>query len=105
MSLYKNNGKNFPDFNRALANDGLDPVPVAFPAKIGEVLEIVVQNTGSDGGEMETHPWHAHGAHYWDLGSGPGVYNQAENEAKWARSPGSPVKREYVESTIPPRIR
>ncbi|KAH8654950.1 Cupredoxin [Tricladium varicosporioides] len=94
VSLYKNNGKNWPSMERALKNDGLDPVTHAFPAEIGEVLEIVVQNTGSDGGEMETHPWHAHGAHYWDMGSGEGIYDAAANEAKWAKSPGKPVKRD-----------
>lgn len=94
VSLYKNDGKEWPSMERALQNDGLDPITRAFPAKIGEVLEIVIQNTGSEGNEMETHPWHAHGAHYWDLGSGLGVYNQAENEAKWKHSKGKPVKRE-----------
>jgi L-ascorbate oxidase len=95
VSLYNNEGHNFPDRRRALLNNGLDPFTYAYPAAIGEVLEIVVQNTGSAGGTTETHPWHAHGSHYWDLGSGPGVYNSAANEAKWANSTGKPVLREY----------
>ena len=96
VSLYKNDSVEWPCMARALNNSGLDPITRAFPAEIGEVLEIVIQNTGSDGGEMETHPWHAHGAHYWDLGSGEGVYDAVANEAKWANSTGKPVKREYV---------
>jgi L-ascorbate oxidase len=96
VSLYKNDGKNWPSMERALLNDGLDPVTYAFPANLGEVLEIVIQGTGSNSNGTATHPWHAHGAHYWDLGSGDGIYNATANEEKWAKSLGTPVKREYV---------
>lgn len=96
VTLYKDGGSNWPSMERALQNDGLDPVTYAFPARMGEVIEIVVQGTGSAGNGTETHPWHAHGAHYWDLGSGEGVYNAAANEARWRSSIGHPVKREYV---------
>jgi L-ascorbate oxidase len=94
VSLYKDGGSNWPSMERALENDGLDPVAHAFPALMGEVLEIVIQGTGSDGNGTETHPWHAHGAHYWDLGSGLGEYNREENEARWRSSVGHPVKRD-----------
>lgn len=94
VSLYEDGGSNWPSMERALQHDGLDPVVYAFPALIGEVLEIVVQGTGSDFGGTETHPWHAHGAHYWDLGSGEGVYDREANEEKWRNSKGHPVKRE-----------
>ena len=94
VSLYKDGGSNWPSMERALQNDGLDPVTYAFPANIGEVIEIVVQGTGSDGNGTETHPWHAHGAHYWDLGSGEGVYSAEANEARWNSSIGHPVRRE-----------
>jgi len=49
-------------------NEGVDPVTKAFPAEVGEVIEIVLQNEGSDSGGVEGHPWHAHGGHFWDLG-------------------------------------
>jgi hypothetical protein len=94
VSLYKDGGSNWPSMEHALQNDGLDPVAHAFPALIGEVLEIVVQGTGSEGNGTETHPWHAHGAHYWDLGSGIGEYDREANEAKWQTSGGHPMKRE-----------
>jgi L-ascorbate oxidase len=81
VSLYKNDGANFPDYNRAIANGGIDPVARAFPAKIGEVLEIVIQNTASAIG-VDVHPFHAHGAHYYDIGSGSGTYDVAANEAR-----------------------
>jgi hypothetical protein len=96
VSLYKNDGTEWPSMERALQHDGIDPVTDAFPAELGEVLEIVVQGTGSTKGTRETHPWHAHGAHYWDLGGGDGIYNATANEEKWRNSTGKPVKREYV---------
>ncbi|RDL36125.1 Cupredoxin [Venustampulla echinocandica] len=94
VSLYKDGGSNWPSMERALQNDGLDPITYAFPALMGEVIEIVVQGTGSEGNGTETHPWHAHGAHYWDLGSGAGEYDAEANEARWRSSIGHPVKRD-----------
>ncbi|KFY33216.1 hypothetical protein V494_07826 [Pseudogymnoascus sp. VKM F-4513 (FW-928)] len=94
VSLYKDGGSNWPSMERALKYDGLDPEMYAFPARIGEVIEIVVQGTGSFGSGTETHPWHAHGAHYWDLGSGEGAYNREENEARWRSSIGKPIRRD-----------
>lgn len=80
VSLYKDDGIEFPSMERALKNNGLDLVTGAFPAEIGEVLEIVIQNTGADSGGLDAHPWHAHGSHYWDIGSGNGVYDAEANE-------------------------
>jgi len=94
VSLYKNDTLEFPSMDRALQNNGLDPLTRAFPAQIGEVLEIVIQNTGADAAGLDAHPFHAHGAHYWDLGSGNGTYNTAANEAKWKESTGTPVRRD-----------
>jgi L-ascorbate oxidase len=56
-----------------------------WPAKLGEVLEIVWLNTGSlvnKTGGLDFHPWHAHGGHYYDCGSGNGTYDPVENEKK-----------------------
>jgi len=82
VSLYKNDGANFPDYDRALANGGIDPVTRAFPAQIGEVIELVIQNTGSDNGGVDVHPFHAHGAHYYDIGAGNGTYDVTVNEER-----------------------
>lgn len=104
VSLYKKDNSSYPDMTRALANNGIDPNTTAFPAQIGEVLEIVIQNTGADKGGLDVHPWHAHGGHYYDLGAGNGTYNATENEIKLAGNP--PVKRDttmlykYAETTI-----
>jgi len=81
VSLYRDDGIEFPSLERALAHEGIDPVTRAFPAALGEVIEIVIQNTGSDVGSVDVHPFHAHGAHYYDLGSGNGTYDPVANEA------------------------
>lgn len=94
VSLYRNDNIEFPSLERAKQNNGLDNVTRTFPAEIGEVLEIVIQNTGADAGGLDAHPFHAHGEHYWDLGSGNGTYNQADNEAKMKELGTVPVKRD-----------
>jgi FtsP/CotA-like multicopper oxidase with cupredoxin domain len=33
-------------------------------------------------GSVDAHPFHAHGAHYYDLGSGNGTYDWEENEER-----------------------
>lgn len=82
VSLYKNDSIEFPSIERAHLHGGIDPVTRAFPADIGEVIEIIIQNTGSDAGSVDVHPFHAHGAHYYDLGSGNGTYDPMANEEK-----------------------
>ncbi|KAJ8101982.1 Cupredoxin [Lipomyces tetrasporus] len=78
--LYDGQYSMFPSYESAIANGGMDNLTRAFPAKIGEVLEIVIQNTGSTSGGLDVHPFHAHGAHYYDIGSGNGTYDVVENE-------------------------
>jgi len=72
--LIKGDQVEFPNYERALKNEGIDPVTRTFPAMIGEILEVVLVNTGSTnrpvGGGLDIHPFHAHGSHYWDIGSG-----------------------------------
>jgi len=82
VSLYKNDSILFPSLSRAQSNQGIDPITRVFPAAIGEVIEIIIQNTGSDVGSVDVHPFHAHGAHYYDLGSGNGTYDPVANEEK-----------------------
>jgi FtsP/CotA-like multicopper oxidase with cupredoxin domain len=94
VSLYQNHTGSFPNLTRAIANQGIDPVTRAFPAQVGEVIEIVLQNTGADKGGLDAHPWHAHGAHYYDLGSGNGTYDPVANERRWADTGRKPIKRD-----------
>ncbi|KUJ16576.1 putative laccase [Mollisia scopiformis] len=82
VSLYKKDSLEFPSLDRANLNHGIDPITRVFPAALGEVIEIIIQNTGSDVGSVDVHPFHAHGAHYYDLGSGNGTYDPVANEDK-----------------------
>ncbi|ORX33315.1 L-ascorbate oxidase [Kockovaella imperatae] len=84
-----------PNYTLALENEGCDPEFKAWPAMIGEVLEIVIENTGSEvagNGGLDIHPFHAHAGHYYDIGSGNGTYNATENEVRLAGY--SPVLRD-----------
>lgn len=47
VDIYQRGNDAVPDYDAAMANYGWDPKTKAFPAKLGEVLEIVFQNTGS----------------------------------------------------------
>jgi FtsP/CotA-like multicopper oxidase with cupredoxin domain len=92
ISVYINGEAAIPDFDAALANGGWDPKTLAFPAKIGEVLDIIWESNNLPTGGYDIHPWHAHGHHYWDLGSGNGTYDAAANEKKLEDY--TPVKRD-----------
>ncbi|KOC11253.1 putative laccase [Aspergillus flavus AF70] len=71
-------------YKRAIASGyAFDNQTRLFPAKMGEVLEIVWQNQGAvSNGGVENHPFHAHGRHFYDIGGGDGLYNLTENEAR-----------------------
>ena len=71
-----------PNYNTAITNGGWDPISYAFPAKLGEVLEIVWQNGNGPSGGWDFHPFHAHGGHYWDIGSGNVTYSPEDNEKR-----------------------
>ncbi|KIW19005.1 L-ascorbate oxidase [Exophiala spinifera] len=81
-----------PSISRALGNGetpGFDSVTHTYPAAIGEVIEIVWQNSGSiPGGTFGIHPLHAHGGPYWDMGSGSGQYSPQAHEALLAQHGG-----------------
>ena len=110
VDIYKFGDGAIPDYDAALKNHGWDPKTRAFPAKVGEVLEIVFQNTGSlvnNGGGLDVHPFHAHGEHFYDIGSGRGAYDAEANEAKLVAMNYSAVKRDttmlyrYATTTTP----
>ncbi|KAM4061159.1 multicopper oxidase domain-containing protein [Hirsutella rhossiliensis] len=75
--------RNAPDYRLALDHGGFDPHSKTFPARVGEVLDIVWQNNGGITGNYDVHPMHIHGEHAWDLGSGNGTYNAEENERRF----------------------
>ncbi|XP_055345962.1 uncharacterized protein LOC129593590 [Paramacrobiotus metropolitanus] len=83
VSLYRRNYNNFPNYQRAIQGNGLDNVTKSFPARIGEVLEIVWYLVGgSQYGDVYPHAWHAHGDHYYDCGTGLGTYDPMANKAR-----------------------
>lgn len=94
-------------YKRAIANgNGLDNITRTFPAKLNEVLEIVWQNEGAfTSGGLDTHPFHGHGRHFYDIGGGDGLYDVAANEERLKN--GTPATRDttvlyrYRTSTTP----
>ncbi|KAK9374435.1 Cupredoxin [Lipomyces chichibuensis] len=103
--LYEEQYAMLPSYESAIANGGMDNKTRAFPGKLGEVLEIVIQNTGATNGNLDVHPFHAHGVHYYDIGSGNGTYNVSENEKRLKGT--EPVRRDttmlykYNQTTTP----
>lgn len=84
VQIYDKGDKAIPEYENAVQNHrGWDPDLNVYPARVGEVIDIILINQpkGQDGG-FDTHPWHAHGDHVYDLGSGKGTYNAMENEMK-----------------------
>ncbi|KFY31984.1 hypothetical protein V493_00619 [Pseudogymnoascus sp. VKM F-4281 (FW-2241)] len=80
VALYLDNATTLPSYDVAVSNGlGMDPRVRAFPARIGEVLEIVIQNSGATNGALDVHPFHAHGSHFYDIGSGNGTYDANAN--------------------------
>jgi len=115
VDIYQHGQDAVPDYDTAMDNYGWDPNTKAFPVRIGEILEIVVQNTGAinaDGNEqgsglVEAHPFHIHGQHVWDVGSGDGTYDAEANEKKIKELGWKPVRRDTsmlykYQSTVDP---
>lgn len=98
VDIYDRRETAVPNLEAARGNYGWDPATASFPARLGEVLEIVIQNTGSQFepilGLVETHPFHAHGQHYYDIGSGPGKYDANANNARLVATGYKAVKRD-----------
>ncbi|KAF2768871.1 L-ascorbate oxidase [Teratosphaeria nubilosa] len=83
IEIYEKVQAAIPSYEAALNNGGWDPESYTWPAKVGEVLEIIWYNTGSlVHGGVDFHPLHAHGGHYYDIGSGNDSYNPVANEKK-----------------------
>ncbi|KAJ6443434.1 RTA1 domain protein [Purpureocillium lavendulum] len=89
VALYRNQTEHLPDYDAAVANGGLDPRTRTYPVRMGEVIEVIWQqfgarqlDAGGRGGALDTHPLHAHGAHYWDMGGGDGAWDAATMEAR-----------------------
>ncbi|KAI9708348.1 MAG: hypothetical protein M1820_004052 [Bogoriella megaspora] len=93
VSIYKNGQSAIPDYNASLQY-GWDPKTKAWPAKIGEVLEIILVNDAGPSAGFDQHPFHFHGRHFWDIGAGNGTYDPVANEQKLAS--WTPATRDTV---------
>ncbi|KAJ5155839.1 L-ascorbate oxidase [Penicillium capsulatum] len=84
VQIYKDGNRAIPDYDNAVQNHaGWDPQFNVYPARIGEVIDIILVNEPNDqSGGFDTHPWHIHGDHVYDLGSGYGTYDATANEKK-----------------------
>ncbi|KAJ3494714.1 hypothetical protein NLG97_g3909 [Lecanicillium saksenae] len=101
VSMYKNQTAHLPDYDAAVRNGGLDPRTKTYPARVGEVIEIVMQQYGSDRIDhlgvrgksfVVMHPWHAHGAKFWDAGGGDGKWDPEIVEERLVGT--QPVRRD-----------
>ncbi|ETS84437.1 hypothetical protein PFICI_02462 [Pestalotiopsis fici W106-1] len=84
VDIYKNGEAAMPNYDLAVGKyGGWDPNLNVYTAKVGEIIDVVLINepTGTVGG-FDVHPWHIHGGHVYDLGSGPGNYDAAANEKR-----------------------
>lgn len=84
VNVYEHGEKAIPDYETAVQNyGGWDPNLNVYPARVGEVIDIILEGepNGNAGG-FDPHPWHIHGDHVFDLGSGPGAYNATANEER-----------------------
>lgn len=97
VDIYQRGPEAMPNYTVARKNKGWDPNAGSFPIKIGEVVELIIQNTGTiskNTGFVEAHPFHAHSQHVFDIGAGPGVYDADANNAKIKRLGYKPTLRD-----------
>ena len=84
INIYERGDEAIPDHEATVKKyGGWDPELNVYVAKVGEIIDIILVNepNGLPIG-FDIHPWHIHGGHIYDLGSGQGAYDAAENEVK-----------------------
>lgn len=110
VNIYQNGQSAIPNYTAALENAGWDPQTLAYPAKLGEVIDVVWLNDNGFSGGWDIHPFHGHSDHYWDLGSGNGTYDAVENAQKMNDMNYTPVLRDttmlyrYATSGVPQTV-
>lgn len=81
VDIYNNGQAAIPNYTNAVQNyGGWSPEQNTYVAKTGEIIDIILLNepNGVLGG-FDAHPWHVHGGHIYDLGSGRGDYNRQKH--------------------------
>ena len=98
VDVYLSGEAAIPDYNTAVAEyGGWDPATNTYPAKRNEVIDIIFINQPNNyTGGFDTHPWHVHGGHVYDVGGGPGTYNATDNELRIKNEGRQPVLRDSV---------
>ncbi|KAI9735469.1 MAG: hypothetical protein M1818_006475 [Claussenomyces sp. TS43310] len=84
VDIYRHGDAAIPDYETTVQkHGGWDPNFNVYVAKVGEIIDIILVNE-PDGLSIgfDIHPWHIHGGHVYDLGSGPGTYNATTNEER-----------------------
>ncbi|KAL9619040.1 MAG: hypothetical protein Q9160_006295 [Pyrenula sp. 1 TL-2023] len=106
--IYRRGQAALPNYTLATTHhSGWDPTTNTYPAQTGEVIDIILINQ-PDGLPIgfDLHPWHVHGGHVWDLGSGPGEYDAGANEERIRALGWEPALRDttmlykYTESEL-----
>lgn len=84
VDIYNRGDAAIPDYETTVKNHGgWDPNLNVYVAKVGEIIDVILVNEPNGGPfGFDNHPWHIHGSHVYDLGSGPGSYNATANEEK-----------------------
>ncbi|KAK9760000.1 hypothetical protein K7432_016420 [Basidiobolus ranarum] len=76
QALYSGKRSTQPDYEIAIANGGYDATRETYPIRLGEVIQVVLQNTYmNESRACISHPFHLHGHSIYDLGGGYGKYN------------------------------
>ncbi|KAF3184947.1 hypothetical protein TWF225_005849 [Orbilia oligospora] len=94
VDIYNRGERTIPNFDNAIRSNTYDPETMIFPARIGEVIDIVWHNNNGPSGTWDFHPFHAHGGHFWDLGSGNGTYDARRNDEYMMKNNYFPVLRD-----------
>lgn len=84
VDVYQRGEAAMPNYDLAVDQyGGWDPNLNVYVAKPGEVIDIIILNVpdGTSTG-YDIHPWHIHGGHIYDIGSGSGNYSIEENYRK-----------------------
>jgi L-ascorbate oxidase len=105
VAIYEKGEAAISNYQAAINNGGWDPATLAFPTKIGKVLEIMWQNDNGKSGGWDVDSFHAHGGRYWDVSSGNGTYDPEANEKKLeGYTPvhrGTTLLYRYAQSGVP----
>lgn len=95
VDIYTQGAAAVPDPTTVANNNSYAGAFNAYAASTGDVLEIVwVQRPNIPAGGFDVHPLHAHGQHFYDLGSGPGEYDPEANEALMQSKNYTPALRD-----------